>query len=197
LFQGDIDYLDFFPGLDKLHQGGKMKRFFLLLTMLIIALGIACIKEPIAMYEDVGVIEVHSDTSVVLFNVPDPDNNGWNWSGSGECSKELTIILKEKAHKDVSIDRLNWKFYDLNGNSVGSRHKDYVPPITIKSGNEISCTVSVRVNEDIADELDDATGAVDDFYGEGTIEFNVEGYDTERGNTINTIPSYTPLKVQK
>ncbi|MEO0216464.1 MAG: hypothetical protein ABIL70_07915 [candidate division WOR-3 bacterium] len=171
-----------------------MKKYLSLVALLII---IACVKEPVGWYPDVGVIEVKSDTTTVTFHVPDPDGNGWHqWEG-GEASQEMTITLKEKAKKDVAISKLKLEFYDENGDEVASYSEHYVPAIEIDGGKEYSYSVVVNVNEGIADKLDDETGAKDDFFGNGTIKFSVEGYDLQRGEAINCIPSYTPIQVEK
>ncbi len=162
---------------------------------------INCVKEPLAWYEDVGVVEVVTDTLLITFHVPDtdtgPGNPGWNPWGSGSASQDLSITLKEKAKKDVAITSLRWQFFDINGNQVASRSENYVPPIDIDGGKEYSYTVSIIVDERIADDLDDEDGANNDYYGRGTIKFIVEGYDLIRGEHINCIYSYTPIEVRK
>ncbi|OPX17610.1 hypothetical protein BXT86_05605 [candidate division WOR-3 bacterium 4484_100] len=174
-----------------------MKKYLLIFSVLVLFVTIACVKEPLAMYYDLGVVEVISDSTSVNFNVPDPDTNGWHqWEG-GEGTNTFTITLKEKAKKDVVINEVVWTFYTLDGGYVAQRGVDYIPPIKIDAGKEHELTLTIKVDEGIADDLDDATGDANDFYGEGTIEFDVRGYDVERGNEVNTIPSYTPITVQR
>ncbi|MGB9719935.1 MAG: hypothetical protein ACPL28_00435 [bacterium] len=178
-----------------------MKKYlgFALLGLLFVLIN--CVKEPLAWYEDVGVVEIVTDTLVVTFHVPDtdtgPGNPGWNPWGSGSASQDLSITLKEKAKKDVAISTLRWQFYDINGNLVANRSESYVPPIEIDGGKEYTYTVSIIVDEGTADDLDDADGANNDYNGRGTIKFIVEGYDLIRGENINCIYSYTPIEVRK
>lgn len=175
-----------------------MKKYLGLIILILFA---NCVNEPLAWYEDVGVVEVQTDTTVITFHVPDtdtgPGNPGWNPEGNGSASQDLSITLKEKAKKDVAITSLRWQFYDINGSHVASRSENYVPPIEIGRGKEYSYTISVVVNEGIADDLDDADGATNDYYGRGTIKFIVDGYDLIRGEEINCIYSYTPIEVRK
>lgn len=169
------------------------------LPLLAILLAVACVKEPVAWYYDVGVIEIISDTLTVSFNVPDTDtlSPGWDPNGNGEASKDLSITFREKAKKDVAITVLEWSFFDVDGAWIVNRSEIFVPPIEIRGGQEFTYTATVKVNEFIADRLDDADGSQDDFSGDGTIEFNVEGYDLVRGDDLNSIPSFTPIHVQK
>jgi len=180
--------------MSRLKFRGGMMRYLLLFSLVLL---IACVKGPIATYPDLGVVEVTSDTVLVVFNVPDPDNNGWNPGGGGSTSKPINIKLKERADKDVSINSLVWIFYNADAEIVDIEAQDYIPPIEIEAGKEYSLTVTVTVDERIADNIDDHDGGVDDFLGNGTIEFYVEGYDLERGEEINSIPSYTKIQVQK
>ncbi|MEO0137248.1 MAG: hypothetical protein ABIL39_09515 [candidate division WOR-3 bacterium] len=178
-----------------------MHKYIMCFVVLLGWMLIGCVKEPVAWYEDVGVVEINTDTSLVTFHVPDtdtgPGNPGWNPWGSGSASQDLTITLKEKAKKDVAITSLRWQFFDIDGSQVASRSESYVPPIEIAGGKEHSYTVSIIVDEGIADDLDDADGANNDYYGRGTIKFIVEGYDLIRGENINCIYSYTPIEVRK
>lgn len=171
---------------------------FCLPLLLILAL-VACVKEPVGLYPDLGVIVMTSDSVNVNFNVPDSDTMlpGWTPWGSGEAVKNLTVILKENGKKDVHVEEVNWDFYDVDGDHLAAGHETFIPPITIKSGKDTSFTVEVTVWEDLADELDDADGDANDFSGHGTIMFEAEGYDLERGNDINCVPSYTPMSVSK
>lgn len=175
-----------------------MKKYLGLILLILLA---NCVKEPLAWYEDVGVVEIHTDTTVITFHVPDTDtgqgNPGWNPGGNGSASQDLSITLREKAKKDVAITTLHWEFYNINGDRVAQRSESYVPPIEIDGGKEYSYTLSVIVDERIADDLDDADGANNDYYGRGTIKFIAEGYDLIRGEEINCIYSYTPILVTK
>ncbi len=178
-----------------------MKKYSGVFATLILFVVIGCVKEPIAWYEDVGIVEITTDTTLITFHVPDtdtgPGNPGWNPWGNGSASQDLSITLKEKAKKDVAITSLEWEFFDVNGSHVATRSEIYVPPIEIGGGKEHTYTVSIVVNENIADDLDDADGAENDYYGRGTIMFIVEGYDLNRGEEINCIYSYTPMEVRK
>ncbi len=178
-----------------------MQRYLSFAVVAFLFAFINCVKEPIAWYEDVGVIEITTDTTLVTFHVPDtdtgPGNPGWNPWGNGSASQDLSITLKEKAKKDVAISTLRWQFFDINGSQVASRSESYVPPIEIAGGKEYSYTVSIIVDERIADDLDDEDGAANDYYGRGTIKFIVDGYDLIRGEAINCIYSYTPIEVRK
>lgn len=175
-----------------------MKKYLGLILLVLLA---NCVKEPLSWYEDVGVVEIQTDTTVITFHVPDTDTNpgnpGWNPWGGGSASQDLSITLREKAKKDVAITSLRWHFYDVDGGHVASRSENYVPPIEIDGGKEFSYTISVIVDEGIADDLDDADGANNDYNGRGTIKFIVEGYDLIRGEEINCIYSYTPILVTK
>jgi len=175
-----------------------MKKILGLIVLVLLA---NCVKEPLAWYEDVGIVEIKTDTTLVTFHVPDtdtgPGNPGWNPWGSGSASQDLSITLKEKAKKDVAVTTLRWQFYDVNGSLVANRSESYVPPIEIDGGKEFVYTVSIIVDEGIADDLDDADGANNDYNGRGTIKFIAEGYDLIRGESINCIYSYTPIEVRK
>ena len=174
-----------------------MKKFLWGLLVVILFGFVACVNEPIAWYWDQGVIEMSSDTVTVNFNVPDPDTNGWHQWESGDGSQQMTVTLTEKGKKDVVIDRVVWRIYTLDRGFVASYDEDYIPPILIEAKQDLPVTVTVTINEGIADDLDDATGDQNDFLGQGYIEFSVEGYDIERGNEINCIPSYTLIQVQR
>ncbi len=170
---------------------------FCLPLLLTLAL-VACVKEPVSLYPDLGVIVMTSDSVSVNFIVPDTDTMLPGWSpGTGEAVKNMTVILKENGNKDVHVEEISWEFYDVDGDYLESHHETYIPPITIESGKDTTITVSVTVSEDLADELDDADGTVDDFIGSGTIMFEADGYDLERGQSINCVPSYTPMSVSK
>jgi len=171
---------------------------FCLPLLLVLAL-VACVKEPVSLYPDLGVIVMTSDSVSVNFNVPDSDTllPGWTPWGSGEAVKNMTVILKENGNKDVHIDEVSWGFYDVDGDYLIADHVTFMPPITIESGKDTTFTVSVTVWEDLADELDDADGTEDDFIGSGTIVFEADGYDLERGQGINCVPSYTSMSVSK
>jgi hypothetical protein len=165
--------------------------FFLLL------LTIACVKEPIATYPEGGVVSITSDTTEVLFNVPDVDNDGWNWGDTGQVVKTLNLTFNEKGGEDVAINTVYWAFYNLNGELVQGDYIDFVPPLEVLAGSENTYALSVTVNESIAHNLDDHDGAQGDFSGTGTIKFTVSGFDRHWGNAINDIPSYTPMRVAK
>lgn len=165
--------------------------FFLLL------LTIACVKEPIATYPEGGVVSITSDTVEVLFNVPDVDNDGWNWGDTGQVVKTLNLTFNEKGGEDVAINTVYWAFYNHNGEYVQGDYIDFVPPLEVLAGSEKSYALSVTVNESIAHNLDDHDGAQGDFSGTGTIKFTVSGFDRHWGNAINDIPSYTPMRVAK
>jgi len=168
--------------------------------ILVLAL-VACVKEPLGLYPDVGVVTVTSDSVRINFNVPDsyPDtlNPGWTPNGGGLASKTMSVVLKETAKKDVCVEALHWQFFDVNGNYVDSHTDEYIPPIEIKGGQDTTYSITIDVWEDIAYHLDHADGAQYDFSGTGTIKFYVEGYDLQRGEDINTIPSYTPISVSQ
>jgi len=166
------------------------------LPLLFVVLLIACVKEPIGWYPDVGVVEVSSDSTKVEFTVSDPDGDGWHYGDDGEGARDLVIALQEKAKKDVSIYRVTWEVYDIHPDEVSSDYKDLVPPIDIKAGSDTTVTVTIRITESVANSLDDADGGDDD-NGNGNIKFSVLGYDQERGEDINDIPSYTPIHVHK
>lgn len=167
------------------------------LLFLLLLLTIACVKEPIASYDERGVIEIGSDTAAVLFNVPDPGNDGWHNYDSGEVAKTLNLTFKEKGGLDVAITTINWTFYNINGEQVASDYIDFMPPLDVTAGSQINYALSVTVDEGIANNLDDHDGAADDFSGAGTIKFMVSGFDRHWGNAINDIPSYTPMRVAK
>lgn len=169
---------------------------FCIPLLLVLAL-VACVKEPVALYPDLGVIVMTSDSVNVNFNVPDTDTliPGWTPWGDGEAAKNMTVVLKENGNKDVHIEEVSWGFYDADGDYISADHETFIPPITIESGKDTTLTIQVIVWEDLADELDDADGDANDYSGRGTIMFEVEGYDLERGNDINCVPSYTPMSV--
>ncbi len=174
-----------------------MKKYLWGLLAVILFGFIACVSEPVAWYWDIGVIEMSSDTLTVTFNVPDPDTNGWHPWEPGEGSQQMTVTLIEKGKKDVVIDRVIWRIYTLDRGLVASYDEDYIPPLLVEAKHELDVTVTVTISEGVADDLDDATGDNDDFNGEGYIQFSVDGYDIERGNEINCIPSYTMIRVQR
>ncbi len=178
-----------------------MNKFLGFILALLLCAGINCVKEPVGWYEDVGIVEITTDTLLVTFHVPDtdtgPGNPGWNPWGNGSASQDLSITLKEKSKKDVAVTTLRWQFYDINGSLVNSHSETYVPPLEIKGGKEITYTVTIIVDEAVADDLDHADGADNDYYGRGTIKFIGEGYDLIRGEDINCIYSYTPMEVRK
>ncbi len=174
-----------------------MKKYLLGLSAIIILALIACVSEPIAWYWDQGVIEMFSDTLTVNFNVPDPDTNGWHPWERGEGSQPMTVTLTEKGKKDVVIDCIIWRIYTLDRTLIATYSEYYIPPLLVEAKKELPVTVTVAINEGVADRLDDATGDRDDFYGEGYLQFSVAGYDIERGNEINCIPSYTQIRVQR
>ena len=167
------------------------------LLFLLLLLTIACVKEPIATYPEGGVISVGSDTAEVLFNVPDVDNDGWNWGDSGEVVKTLNLTFKEKGGLDVAITSVYWSFYNYYGQYVQGAYVDFVPPLEVLANSQQTYALSVTVSEGIANNLDDHDGAQDDFSGTGTIKFTVVGFDRHWGNAINDIPSYTPMRVAK
>jgi hypothetical protein len=162
---------------------------------------IACVKEPLALYPDVGVVVVTSDSVRVNFNVPDSDTSathpGWEPGYNGSATKNMTVVLKETAKKDVCVEVLHWQVFDINGSLIGTDADEYVPPIEIKGGQDTSYAMTIEVWEGWARSLDNADGAANDFAGTGTIKFYVSGYDLQRGEDINTIPSYTPMSVSK
>jgi hypothetical protein len=164
---------------------------------LLLLLTIACVKEPIATYPEGGVIEIGSDTAEVLFNVPDPANDGWHWNDSGSVVKTLNLTFKEKGGLDVAVTTVYWSFYNIDGELVSSDYVDFVPPLEVLAGGQGTYALSVTVDEGIANNLDDHDGAQDDFSGTGTIKFTVNGFDRHWGNDINDIPSYTPMRVAK
>jgi hypothetical protein len=168
--------------------------------LLVLAL-IACVKEPLGLYPDVGVVVVTSDSVRVNFNVPDSDPDsmspGWEPGYGGSATKNMTVILKETAKKDVQVEALHWQIFDVNGSVVGSDADGYMPPIEIKGGQDTSYTITIEVWEGWARDLDNADGTADDYAGNGTIKFYVDGYDLQRGEDINTIPSYTPMSVSQ
>ena len=169
---------------------------FCLPLLLVLAL-VACVKEPVALYPDQGVVVMTSDSVTVGFIVPDTDSvAGWNPVGNGEALKTMTVILKENGNKDINVEDVSWSFYDCDGNYLASRNETYIPPIKIESGKDTTITVDVTVWEHLAYDLDNADGTEDNL-GSGTIVFEASGYDLERGNDINCVPSYTPMSVSK
>jgi hypothetical protein len=168
-----------------------------LLLILVLAL-VACVKEPLGLYPDVGVVVVTSDSVRINFNVPDNDTiPGWPQGGWELATKNMSIVLKETAKKDVCVEVLHWQFFDIDGNLVGSDADEYVPPIELKGGQDTTFSMTIDVWQDIAYHLDNADGAQDDYSGNGTIKFYVDGYDLQRGEDINTIPAYTPMSVSQ
>lgn len=169
---------------------------FCLPLLLVLAL-VACVKEPVSLYPDLGVIVMTSDSVSAGFTVPDADTiPGWDPIGNGEALKNMTVILKENGNKDVHIEEVSWSFYDCDGNYIASRNEIYIPPITIESGKDTTITVEVTVWEHLAYDLDNADGTENNS-GSGTIMFEADGYDLERGQSINCVPSYTPMSVAK
>ncbi len=171
---------------------------FCLPLLLILAL-VACVKEPVSLYPDLGVIVMTSDSVNVNFNVADSDTllPGWSPWGSSEAVKNMTVTLKENGNKDVHVEEISWEFYDSDGDYLESHHETFIPPITVESGKDTTFAVSVTVSEHLADEFDDASDPIDDFSGSGTVVFYADGYDLERGQGINCVPSYTPMSVSK
>jgi hypothetical protein len=174
---------------------------YLLPLMLVLAF-VACVKEPLGLYPDVGVVVVTSDSLRINFNVPDSDpdtilHKGWEPGYNGSATKDMTVILKETAKKDVIVEALHWQIFDVNGSLVGTDGDSYMPPLEIKGGQDTTYTVTIEVWEGWARTLDNADLPQDDFSGTGTIKFYVDGYDLQRGEDINTIPSYTPMSVSQ
>jgi hypothetical protein len=168
--------------------------------ILVLAL-IACVKEPLGLYPDVGVVVVTSDSVRINFNVSDSDTSstspGWEPWGNGLASKTMSVVLKETAKKNVHVETLRWQFFDVNGNQVATDNVEYVPPLELNAGQDTTYTMTIDVWENLALALDNADGAANDYAGTGTIKFYVEGYDLQRGEDINTIPSYTPMSVSQ
>jgi hypothetical protein len=169
------------------------------LLFLLLLLTIACVKEPIGSYDEGGVIEIGSDTAVVLFNVPDPGDDGWGngMNDTGEVVKTMDLTFREKGGQDVAITTVYWTFYNHDGGYVSSGYVDFVPPFDVLAGSQEAYTLSVTVDEGIANNLDDHDGSPDDWNGTGTIKFMVTGFDRHWGNDINDIPSYTPMRVAR
>lgn len=169
-------------------------KYAVLLLLLLVA---ACVKEPISYYYDGGIVEITADTAQVVFNVPDPGGDGWDWGDSGEVVKAIDLTLKERADKDVAITSVHWIFYNISDDYVDDGYINYNPPFQVPSGSETALALSVTVTEGIADNLDDHDGAQDDYSGTGTIKFYCLGFDQERGNAIYTIPFYLPIRVAR
>jgi hypothetical protein len=178
-----------------------MKYTKYLLPLILVLAVVACVKEPLGLYPDVGVVVVTSDSVRVNFNVPDSDPDtmspGWEPGYAGSATKNMTVILKETAKKNVHVESLHWQIFDINGDLVGSDNNEYVPPIEIKGGQDTTFTITVEVWEGWANDLDDADDPADDYSGIGTIKFYVDGYDLQRGEDINCVPSYTPMSVSQ
>jgi len=167
------------------------------LALLLLLLVAGCVKEPIGYYYDGGVVEITADTAQVVFNVPDPGGDGWNWGDSGEVVKAIDLTLNERGDKDVAITSVYWTFYNISDDYVSGGAIDYNPPFQVPKGSETALALSVTVTEGIADNLDDHEGAQDDYAGTGTIRITCTGYDKERGNTIYNIPLYLGIRVAR
>jgi len=166
-------------------------------ALLLLLLSAACVKEPVGIYTDVGVVEITADTAQVVFNVPDPGNDGWNWGDPGEVTKNIDLTLKEQSGKDLSITSVYWAIYNLSDEYVGGGYKNYNPPFQVPSGSETALAFPVTVTEYIAGDLDDHDGANGDYSGTGTIKITCSGFDNERGNDINDIPLYLGIRVAR
>lgn len=166
-------------------------------ALLLLLLAAACVKEPVGYYYDGGVVEITADTAQVVFNVPDPDGNGWNPGGDGEAAKAIALTLNELSDKDLAITGVYWVFYNISDGYVDDGYVNYYPPFELPKGSETPLDVTVTVTEAIANNLDDHDGAQDDWSGTGTIKITCSGFDCERGNAINDIPVYIPIRVAR
>lgn len=166
-------------------------------VLFLLLLVTACVKEPVGYYLDQGVVEITADTAQVIFNVPDPDNNGWNPGGDGEVAKVISLTMKEKSGRDLAITGIYWVFYNISDGYVDDGYLNYHPPFEVPDGSETPLDLTITVTEAIANNLDDHDGAHDDYSGTGTIKITVGGYDLERGNAINVIPVYIPIRVSR
>ena len=159
------------------------------LVSLITILG--CAPGTIGIYPVKPVIEVSTDTTMIVCVVPEGENNGWQPWDSGRDTFSLSFTLKETKGLPFYIISIKVDLYDKDGDRVDVLvSKDVIPNTYVEGHGEVSFTEDVIIDEGAADELEEA----DPNDREGFLKIYIEYFD-ENGQEFSSLPAFRRIKV--
>lgn len=175
-------------------------KYLILIASLVMLSTMACIKEPVAIYEDIPIIEVTSPSATENFQVRavidtfgTPDTS---YDHSYRDTNYVNITLKEHSGKKIRFTEVKASLYDEDGNYIGSvGDKALIPPRTNEEKDTIVVRVPVIIDGGDGEDLDWADGILDYQGGSGFIAFEAEGRDLDHGLEAASLESYTPAEV--
>lgn len=175
-------------------------KYLILSVPLIMLATLTCIKEPVAIYEDIPIIEVSSPTTtetfqvralIDTFGVPDT-----SYDHGDRDTVYVNVTLKEHSGKKIRFTEVMATLYDENGNVVGTvGDKALIPPRTNEKQDTIMVRIPVILDGNDAEDLDWADGKLDYQGGSGYLSFEAEGRDLDHGLEAQSLESYTPMEV--
>ncbi|RKX71653.1 hypothetical protein DRP53_00785 [candidate division WOR-3 bacterium] len=175
----------------------KVLNLILFVSSLVI---LACVKEPVAIYEDIPIIEVTSPSATEKFRVrcwidtfPIVDTT---YDHSYRDTNYVNVTLREHSGKKIRFTSVTARLYDQEGNYIGVvGEKALIPPRTNEKQDTIVVKVPVILDGGDGEDLDKADGKIDYTGGSGYISFEAEGRDLDHGLEASSLESYTPLEV--
>ena len=156
-----------------------------------------CVKEPVAIYEDIPIIEVSSPEATENFKVrcwidtlPSVDTT---YDHGFRDTNYVDVTLRERTGKKIRFTSVTARLYDTKGNYISTvGEKALIPPRTNEEKDTIVVRIAVILDGGDGEDLDIADGKLDYSGGDGYISFEAEGRDLDHGLEATSLESYTP-----
>jgi len=167
-----------------------MRTFIIIgIASLVVLLG--CAPETLGIYPVKPVVEVSTDTTLIVSVVPEGSNAGWQQWDSGRDTFNLSFSVKETKGHPFYITTIKVELYDKNGDRVSTLlDMDVIPNAYVEGNGEESFKEEVIISEGDAAKLEDA----DPNDREGHLKIYINYYD-EYGEEYSSLPAFRGIKV--
>ena len=151
-----------------------MKTFYFLGFVVLLVL-FGCYPSTLGIFPVKPVVEVNTDTTMIVSVVPEGDQSGWQAWDSGRDTFSLEFTIKETKGHSFYITNFKVELYD-NEYMEAKEEKDYTKDVIIDEGD--------------ASDLEDA----DPNDREGYLKITISYYD-EYGESYSSLPAFRKIKV--
>ncbi|RKZ19437.1 hypothetical protein DRQ17_01155 [bacterium] len=166
-------------------------RIFIFMGIGLLVMLLGCAPGTIGIYPVKPVVEVSTDTTMIVSVVPEGSNAGWQSWDSGRDTFDLSFSLKETKGHPFYITTIKVELYDKEGNRVSTLlDKDIIPNTYVEGHGEESFTEEIIIDEGDADDLETA----DPNDREGYLKIYIKYYD-ENGEEYSSLPAFRKIKV--